>query len=373
MRVALVHDYLSQQGGAERVLQALSEIWPEAPIFVLFSDKEKLGNLSAKEINNTYLHKLPRVNKSFQWYLPFMPGATERHNLGEFDLVISSTSGFAKGVITEPNTLHISYCHTPPRFLWSGTYGYVSDLRYNFLVKSILPVLLKKMRLWDTLSTNRVDHFIANSNTVKQRIHKYYRRDSETIYPPVDTHNFKIANDTGDYFVAGGRLVPYKRIDLAVKAFNRLRWPLKIFGSGPEEKYLKQIAKDNIEFLGNISEKEKMEILSRAKAFINPQYEDFGIVAVEAMASGRPVIAFGDGGARESIIENETGLFFHKQTWEELVKTLLKFEKYSWEAEKIKEHAENFSVHKFKENIKKFVADRWEEFNKGMRQEELLK
>jgi len=373
MRIALVHDYLSQNGGAEKVLKSFTEIWPQAPIFVLFHDKEKIKGFEKSKIKETFLSKLPRVNKNYEWYFPFMPMATEKHDLGDFDVVLSSASGFAKGIITNPETLHICYCHTPPRFLWAGTHKYLSDLRYNFVVKTILSGVLHKMRLWDTLSTNRVDHFIANSKTVENRIKKYYRREAQVLYPPVNTTKFYTTQHTKNYFVAGGRLVPYKRIDLAIKAFNRLGWNLKIFGVGPEEKYLKKIAKNNIEFLGNITDEEKSKLLSESRGFINPQYEDFGIVSVEAMASGRPVIAYYKGGASESVVENITGLFFYKQTWESLLDTLLKFENYNWEKQEIREHSKKFDKQNFKEKIKRLVEDRFEEFDKGFRQEELIK
>ena len=373
MKIALIHDYLSQNGGAERVLKAMHEIWPDAPIFVLFYDQNKVKGFEKSDVKETFLKNLPGVKNYYEWYLPFMPGATERHNLGGIEVAISSTSGFAKGIITDPDTLHICYCHTPPRFLWSGTHRYVSDLRYNFLVKSFLPPLLHRLRLWDTLSTNRVDHFIANSQTVKQRINKYYRRESEVIYPPVATEKFYISQNLGDYFVAGGRLVPYKRLDLVIKAFNRLGYPLKIFGTGPEEKYLRSIAKPNIEFLGNISEENKIKLLSEARAFINPQMEDFGIVAVEAQAAGRPVIAFAQGGATESVIDKETGVFFYEQSWEAILNTVLNFSPFAWDQTKIKAHAEKFNTNAFKLSIKKFVEDRYEEFSHGLNQPELLK
>jgi len=373
MKVALVHDYLSQNGGAEKVLKSFTEIWPDAPIFVLFHNKEKIKEFEGKKIKETFLAKLPGVKKYYEWYLPLMPIATEKHELGDFDIVLSSTSGFAKGIITNPETLHICYCHTPPRFLWAGTHKYLSDLRYNFIIKGILSGILHRMRTWDTLSTNRVDHFIANSKTVKNRIRKYYRRESETIHPPVNTDRFYISPHTKNYFVAGGRLVPYKRIDLAIKAFNRLGWNLKIFGTGPEEKYLKKIAKKNIEFLGLISEEEKTKLLSESRGFINPQYEDFGIISVEAMASGRPVIAYHKGGANETVVNNKTGLFFYKQSWEALLDALLTFEKYQWDKQEIREHSKKFNKQNFKEKIKRMVEDRFEEFDKGFNQPELIK
>ncbi|MFA5061758.1 MAG: glycosyltransferase [Patescibacteria group bacterium] len=373
MKIALVHDYLAQDGGAERVLKAMHEIWPEAPIFVLFHNKKKITSFPDKNIKETFLARLPFGRTSYQWYLPWMPVATESQDLNGFDVVISTSSVFAKGVITPPGTLHISYCHTPPRFLWADHREYISDLRQNGLIKLFLPGMVHNLRIWDKMSVDRVDYFIANSKTVQQRIHKYYRRESEVIYPPVDTQNFKIQPNIGDYFVAGGRLVPYKRTDLIVKAFNRLRWPLKIFGTGPELSTLKKIAKPNIEFLEQISETAKADLLSRAKAYIHPQLEDFGITAIESMASGRPVIAYCQGGATETVISNETGKFFHSQSWESLLDALLNFNFENWDSAKIREHALKFDVNNFKNNFKKKINDRHEEFKKGMNQEVLIK
>ncbi len=362
MKVALVHDYLSQDGGAEKVLKALHEIWPDAPIFVLFHDANKINYLDSEKIHTSFLNRLPFVNQIFQWYLPLMPLATERHQLQKFDLVISSSSGFAKGVITSPDTLHIAYCHTPPRFLWGDGNNYLSDLKNNRLVKIILPLLTHRLRLWDQLSTQRVDHFIANSNTVKRRIEKYYRRTSEVIFPPVDTARFQIAPKLGNYFVAGGRLVPYKRMDLIIKVFNRLGWPLKIFGTGTEYPHLKRMAKANIEFYGKISEEEKIKLLSEAIAFIHPQKEDFGITPLEAMAAGRPIIAFNQGGATETVIPSQTGVFFTEQTWESLLHTLLNFDHTTFDSTKIRTHAQNFSTDRFKTEIEKFVTEQYSKF-----------
>jgi len=371
MRVALVHDYLAQDGGAERVLKALHEIWPEAPIFVLFHDRKKINFIPPENVTESWLSKLPFNHRSYQWYLPWMPLATENHNLKNFDVVISTASMFAKGVITGPDTLHVSYCHTPPRFLWADNYTYISDLKQNWLIKFILPHFIHRLRIWDKMSVDRVDNFIANSKTVQQRINKYYRRESDIIYPPVELKSCSLKK-MDNYYAAGGRLVGYKKFDLIVKAFNRLGWPLKIFGVGPELKSLKRKAKNNIEFLGQISDEDKGRLLSGARAFIHPQLEDFGITAVEAMACGRPVIAFSQGGAVETVAPNETGVFFHKQTWESLLDTLLHFNYENWDSGHIRARASKFSAEIFKNNIKKYVDDRYEEFKKGMNQEALL-
>lgn len=366
MKIALVHDYLSQDGGAERVLKALHEIWPEAPIFVLFHDRQKINYLNNEKIIESWLAKMPFINNFFQWYLPLMPMATEQHDLRGYDVVISSTSSFAKGVITSPSTLHVSYCHTPPRFLWGDGNNYLSDLKSNYFIKLILPLLNHRLRIWDQMSTQRVDHFIANSQTVQKRIKKYYRRDCDVIFPPVDTHRFQTTDKLGDYYVAGGRLVPYKRLDLVVKVFNRLQLPLKIFGIGPELKYLKKIAKPNIEFYDKISESEKAVLFSRALAFIHPQKEDFGITPIEAMAAGRPVIAYGYGGATETVIPNETGIFFDQQTWESLFESIINFDPYHWNSEKIRLHAQNFSADKFKTKIQSFTDNCLTQFENSL-------
>lgn len=373
MRLALVHDYLSQDGGAERVLKALHEIWPEAPIFVLFHDRERINYFADADIRESFLARLPGGRTNYQWYLSWMPLATESHNLKNFDVVLSTSSVFAKGVITSPATLHISYCHTPPRFLWADNFQYLEGLSYNRLIKAALPRLIHKLRLWDRISVDRVDHFIANSRTVQSRIAKYYRRESDVIHPPVDTHIFSPASGVGDYYVAGGRLVPYKRIDLAVEVFNRLRYPLKIFGVGPELARLKAMAKPNIQFLGRVSDPEKAALLSRARAFIHPQLEDFGITPVEAMASGRPVIAYGAGGAAETIIPKETGLLFPHQSWESLLDAVLQFSHGAWDSAKIVSRAQKFSVPNFKNAIQNFVSHRTEEFQRGLRQPALLR
>lgn len=368
MKIALVHDYLSQDGGAERVLKAFHELWPEAPIFVLFHDREKIHDFLDADIRESFIARMPFGETKYQWYLPWMPLATERHNLHEFDVVISSTSAFAKGVLTRPDTLHISYCHTPTRYLWTDTHEYIEDLKYNRLIKAALPKLIHRLRLWDTMSVDRVDHFVANSGTVRNRIQKYYRREADILYPPVDTHRFFISKGVGDYFVSGGRLVPYKRFDLLISVFNRLKKRLKIFGSGPELERLKTRAKPNIEFLGKISDEHKADLLSHAQAFIHPQVEDLGITPIESMASGRPVIAYGVGGATETVIPGETGVFFKDQTWESLLDTVIHFNPDHWESERIREWSLRFSADSFKDKMRRYVEDRYEEFHRGLQQ-----
>jgi glycosyltransferase involved in cell wall biosynthesis len=356
LKIALVHDHLAQDGGAEKVLRVLKEMFPNAPIFTLIVDKNHTNNFFIdKEIKTSFLQKFPLGVSRYQWWLALMPMATEGHNLMDYDVVISSASAFSKGVITGPDSVHICYCHTPTRFLWTDTYSYVEGLKINPVIKAMLPFTLRKLRQWDRLAADRVDSFIANSKTVKKRIKKYYSKDSSVIYPPVDTSNFYISKSPKKYYLAGGRLVPYKKIDLAVKAFSRLGVPLKVFGVGPEMKYLKKIAKSNIEFLGKISDEEKANLYANCIAYLNPQEEDFGITAIEAMASGRPVIAYGAGGAVETIIEGKTGEFFDKQWWEELADKIIRFNEKEFDPYFIKNHADDFSVEKFKKKIEEKI------------------
>lgn len=370
MRVALVHDYLSQDGGAERVLLTLQAMWSNAPTYVWFYNKENFaGTFEGKDIRTSFIQNLPFGVSHYQWYLPLLPMATERHDLSDFDVVISSASSFAKGIITRPDTLHICYCHTPTRYLWTDTHEYIERLPYNALIKKlVIPPVISRLRLWDQLSTTRVDHFVANSRTVAARIWKYYRRESTVIYPPVALDYFSIAPTIEDYFVTGGRLVPYKKFDLVIKVFNRLKWPLKIFGTGPELAHLREMARPNIEFLGKISDQEKAALLARAQAFIHPQIEDFGITPIESMATGRPVIALAKGGACETVIPNKTGVFFHRQTWEDLLDTVLHFDPARFDPEHIRTHALQFGAEKFEKKMRRLVEDRYEEFKQGLHQ-----
>jgi len=356
MRVALVHDHLAQDGGAERVLAVFHKIYPEAPIFVLVYNRAKANRVFRKaKIKTSFIQKMPLGQSRYQWYLPFMPMAFEKFNLFNYDLVLSSTSAFAKGVITKPGAQHICYCHTPTRYLWSDWQGYVEDLPYPDFIKKILPLYLSHLRNWDWFASQRVDKFLANSSAVRDRIKRYYNSDAQVIYPPVDTNKFYISNNLGNYYLIGGRLVPYKRYDLAVRAFNRLDMPLKIFGTGPEFEKLKNIAKNNIDFLGEISEQKKVELYSKCLAFINPQEEDFGITAVEAQASGRPVIAYKAGGALEIVQAGVTGEFLEDQTWENLANTIIHFSPEKYNAQEIKKSAEKFSADRFKNEIKNFI------------------
>lgn len=368
MKIALVHDYLAQDGGAERVLKAFHEIWPDAPIFVLFQEPGKVQGFERAEIRESILTKMPLAKRRYRLLLPWMPYATERHDLSEFDMVLSSTSAFAKGVITRPDTLHISYCHTPTRYLWTDTHEYVRHLPYNRVVKAFIPGLIHRLRMWDYMSVDRVDHFIANSNTVGKRINKYYRRESDIIYPPADVHLYRATKHKEEYFLAGGRIESHKRFDLIVATFNRLGWPLKIFGTGTGLEDLKIWAKPNIEFLGRVSDEEKIKLFEGARGFIHPQVEDLGITPIESMAAGTPVIAYGEGGVTETVIPGKTGVFFYEQSWESLFMALQSFDAHHWDTERIRARAEKFSVDKFKTQIEEYVGEKHRVFAAGYNQ-----
>ena len=361
MKVALVHDHLTQNGGAERVLLALQAMWPQAPTFTLLYDKKKMGDVFGhKDIRTSFLQELPLSLKKPRWYLPLMPTATEGYDVSDFDVVISSSSAFSKGVITAPHAIHICYCHTPTRYLWSDTHSYVEELNVPRAVKTLLPPLLTRLREWDRLSADRVTHFVAYSETVARRIEKYYHRPSVVIPPPVDIDQFAIYRRPKEYFLTGGRLVAYKRFDLVVEAFNRLGMPLKIFGNGPKEKELKKRAHGNIEFLGRVSDSERSRLFAQAKAFIHPHEEDFGITPVESMAAGRPVIAYRAGGATETVIDGVTGTLFDVQNWQELADTVLHFDETMFQPDVIRSHAERFSLDVFTERFSTFVTDAWD-------------
>src|SRR3989344_4636497 len=349
MKIALVHDYLTQFGGGERVLAALCEMFPEAPIFTLIYDEKNTGGIfKSREIHTSFLQKIPGSKKFFRAFIWLMPLAVEQFDLSGFDIVISVSHSFGKGIITKPGTKHICYCLTPTRYLWDNSF---------FPFKPFSQILLTYLRNWDYQAAQRPDYFIASSNAVKERIKKYYQRDSEVIYPPIETDKFYISQESKDYFLMVGRLVPYKRFDLAIDAFSKLSdEKLFIIGDGPEKKKLeirsKKLVSDNIKFLGFISEKELSKYYANSKALIFPQEEDFGIVALEAMASGRPVIAFHSGGALETVIEKETGSFFNNQTAESLIEAVKDFDENEFHHEKIDRKASRFDKKIFQRRIK---------------------
>lgn len=362
MKIALVHDHLAQEGGAEKVLEVLSDMFPDAPIYTLLYDKKNIKKYYPdKKIETSIIQKLPGGVKHYQWYMPFMPMAVEFFDLSKYDVVISDTSSFAKGVITSTEAIHICYCHTPTRYLWSDTHQYINELKYNKYFKKIIAFVLNYIRIWDRQAADRVDFFLTNSKISQKRIKKYYRRKSKIIYPSIEDRNFYISEQIDDYFLCGCRLVPYKRVDIVIEAFKKMpERKLKIFGDGPDLNRLKKIAGDaiNIEFLGRVSQEEKFKLFSHAQAFINPQKEDFGITVVESMASGRPVIALSEGGALETVIDGVTGVFFKKEDANSIIETVNKFNSIQFNPQVIREHAMNFSEENFRNKIMEFIKSK---------------
>ncbi len=369
MNVALAHDHLNQAGGAERVLKVLADCYPDAPIYTLLHDARALeGMFDKARIRTSFLGELPFSRSVFKFLLPLMPAAVETLRFGEPDCIITSASALIKGVVTSPKTLHICYCHTPTRYLWSDAHQYLEELHYPRFFKRLIPLVLSRLRMWDWHAAQHVDRFVANSNFVAARIRKYYHREATVIYPPVDVQAYvqdALPTERGNYFVLIARLRPYKRIDLAVTAFTKMNIPLVIIGTGEEELRLRARSQDNITFVGAVSEAEKRQWLAGARALIHPQEEDFGITAVEAMAAGRPVIAYSAGGALETVIPNLTGVLFDEQCWEGLADAMIRFDDTQFDPAKIRAHASQFSQERFVREFSLFVDRSWKEFQQG--------
>ena len=370
MKVAIVHDWLTGMRGGERVLEILCEIFPQAHIYTLLFIKGKLSSkIENMNISTTFVQMLPFIKKYYEYYLPFYPIAIEGLQLNKYDLVISSSHCVAKGVVSSPGSCSICYCHTPMRYVWDRYYDYfLTNSDSKVIFKYIVKFFSHYLRMWDVTSSSRVDHFIANSKYVSQRIKKFYRRDATVIYPPVDCSRFNISNKIGDYYLIVSALRPYKRIDIAIEAFNELGLHLKIIGTGKHETQLKKLAKSNIEFLGYLPDEEIPEYFSQCKGLIFPGIEDFGIVPLEVQASGRPVIAYSAGGVLESVIEGETGIFFHNQTKDALIDAVKRFQKVKFDPEKIRNYALKFEKEVFKKNFEKFVFKTLEEYNISLTQ-----
>lgn len=352
VKIAFVHEYLNQFGGAERLLQVLCSFFPEAPIYTLLYDAEATGGIfEGREIRTSFLQKTPFATRHHRLFPLLMPLAMEQFDFSQFDVVLSVSASFAKGIITKPHTRHICYCLTPPRFLWDSSQKFVEDFSYPKIIKKLLPPFITYLRVWDKEASSRVDEFWSVSCFVEERVKKYYRRDSVVVYPPVNVKKFRVSDKIDDYFFMAGRLVSYKRFDIAMKVFMALGLPLKIAGVGPEARRLKNMAGRNIKFLGLISDEKLAELYSRAKVLVFPQEEDFGIVPLEAMASGRPVIAFRGGGALETVVDGETGIFFDEQSEESLSQAIRRFDADKFRPEACRAQAEKFDVTVFKEKI----------------------
>ncbi len=334
---------------------ALLEIYPQARIYTTFRSSRNLPQeMLDWDVETSFVQKLPFLHRISQRYMPLFPLAFESFDLSAYDLVISSSSACAKGVLTGPGTLHVCYCHTPLRYAWEP----YLDTRFrhvNRVFKVGNDLLLHYLRLWDRAAADRVDYFVANSANVAAKIDKYYRREAVVINPPVDVKRFPVIGGRDDYFLVASRLVSYKRVELAIEAFNRLGLPLKVAGDGPERGRLEAMAGPNIEFAGYASETELPRLMGRSQALVFPGEEDFGMVPVEAMAAGRPVIGLGRGGLLESVIDGETGIFFHEPSAASLMEAVRRFESIKFDPVKISKHAARFSKERFKEEIAAFI------------------
>lgn len=354
MKVALVHDWLNQMGGAENVLVALKEVFPDAPVFTSIFDRARMpAVMRGWEVHTSALDRVPTIYRRHQAALPLYPFVWEGFDFSGWDVVLSNKSGFCHGIITPPETLHLCYCLTPTRYLWS-TEAYLQREGVGRVRRALLPPLLTALRLWDQNAAKRVDRFAAISRAVQQRIGKVYRANSTVIYPPVDTHRFA-PGETEDYFFIVSRLIPYKRIDLAVQAFSRLGLPLVIAGDGRDREALQAAAAPNVRFLGRVSDAKLSRWMGGARAFIFPGEEDFGIAPLEAASAGVPVIAYAAGGALDTVRDGETGLFFHDASSDSLMDAMRRFEPMRWDRSHIRAHAQQFDVQQFKYKIREWV------------------
>ena len=355
MRIALAHDYLNQYGGAERVLESFCEIFPDAPIYTLFYDEEKTrGKFKGKKIITSFLNNKFVIN-NHRLFIPLMPLAAFFMKIdSDYDMILSSSAGFGKGIRTGKNTVHVSYCHTPLRYAWE----YYKYFNWPDYLKILAAPVFWYLRKWDRWAGRKSQKLIANSKYIAEKIKNYYGKKAEVIYPPVDTEKFCIKPKVikGDYFLATGRLIHYKKFDLIIKTFNKLNLPLLIVGNGPELENLKQLARSpKIEFLPFVSDEQLTVLYNGAQAFIFPQVEDFGLVAAEAQACGIPVIALNQGGGREIVSNNHTGILFNNQTVDDLIMAIKRFQINQYDKKLIRESALRFSKTKFKKAILKAV------------------
>lgn len=364
MKIAIVHDWLVTDAGAEKVLRAMIAIYPDADIFSLvdfLNDEERKVVLNGKVAKTSFIQKLPFAKTHFRHYLLLFPRAIESFDLSAYDLIISSSWAVAKGVKKHKEQLHISYCYTPIRYAWDLYDEYTSQLKQpkKFLAQSVL----KYIRKWDIETLSRVDYFIADSRFVQDRIKRTYKRDSVVIYPPVDIDNYTLYEQKEDFYLTASRLVSYKKTKLIVEAFNKMpHKKLIVIGDGEEYESIKKIAKDHIKILGYQEKTLMIEYMQKSKAFVYAAIEDFGIVTIEAMACGTPVIALDDGGTAETVIPLLNGVHFQRQNVRDIMDAVNKFESLAFNAKEISEQAQKFSTERFEKELKKFVEEKWKAF-----------
>lgn len=361
MKIALVHDWLNQLGGAEDVLEAFVALYPTAPLYTSLYDRQKMPpHWRQWDIRTAFIDRLPFARRKQQLYFPLYPLAFEQFDLRGYEVVLSNKSGFCHGVITGPETVHICYCLTPTRYVWRY-HQYAEQENLGRLTRTILAPFLSTLRLYDRLAADRVDHFIAISDEVRRRIAKIYRRESVIIYPPVDTNRFQPSNRVDDYYLFVGRLVPYRRLDILIEAFNRMGRPLVIAGSGRDRERLEALAGPTIEFRGFVPDEDLPDLLARCRAFVWPGEEDFGIAPLNAMAAGRPVIAYAAGGALETVTPGENGVLFAEQSVAAIIEAVEAFDPSAVSVAAVRRHAEQFDTAVFKQRIQTFVEQKLEE------------
>ena len=356
MKIALVHDYLNQYGGAERVLEALHDLYPDAPVYTSLYDRARMpAYFRDWDIRTSFLQRLPRRVQVARLYFALYPRAMASFDLRGHDLILSSSSAFAKGVVPPAGTPHLCYCHNPARFLWN-TAAYLESERIGRFAGWLLEPLLAGLRHWDQTANERVHAFIANSNTVAARIRRFYGRESTVIHPPAAVSSFPLAQGRGEYFLTGGRLVPHKRFDVAVAACTQLGLPLRVLGAGRDRPRLEKMAGPTVRFLGRVTEQELRALYRDCRAFLFPSEEDFGISVIEALACGRPVLAYAAGGALETVVEGHTGRFFPRQDPAALAEVLQAFRDQDFDPAALRRHAEQFDVPVFQDKMRALVA-----------------
>ena len=392
-RVAIIHDWLTGMRGAERCLEVFCELFPQADLFTLLHVPGSVSaTIESMKVTTSFVQRLPFLRQRYRYYLPVFPAAIERMDLRGYDLILSSSHCVAKGVRPPPHALHIAYIYTPMRYIWDMQETYVGQRQMGPLSRLLLRAMAGRLRRWDIAANTRVDHFVAISHHVADRIRCHYGRTAEVIYPPVETARFQIAHGTDDYYLVAGAFAPYKRVDLAIEAFNRIGRPLWIVGAGQEERRLRRLAGPGIRFLGRLPDPEVATLLSRCRALVFPGEDEFGIVPIEAMASGRPVIAYGKGGVTETVIPlngstfnvqrselkdalnleprtlnveqgTPTGVFFHEPTPESLIQAIQLFEEHEglFQAERLRDHSLQFDRAVFKAQIGSFIQARFTE------------
>ena len=371
MKKALIHDWFSTYAGAEKCVESFTDIWDDFEIYSLIdflSDADRGKILKGKRAHTSFIQKLPFAKDKYRNYLPLFPLAIEQFDLSSYDVVLSSSHAVAKGVLTHSNQLHIAYVHTPIRYAWDLYHQYLRESGLDRGLKGMLAkYFLHKIRLWDASTANRVDHYVANSRYIARRIKKTYGKPSDVIYPPVDVDKFRLREAKEEFYLTASRMVPYKKIDLIVEAFSQMDKKLLVIGDGPDMAKIKSKAGKNIELLGFADDEMMRDLMGRAKAFVFAAEEDFGITPVEAQACGTPVICFGRGGARETVLDGESGLYFMEQNTKELLAAVAKFEQNcdKFEPTKIRENSLKFSRTRFEAEIKSYVEKKYEEFKDG--------